>query len=106
MSGDNVTILCAIGVLVGAHILAENLLLCVTRCPFSIQSIRSNDNHMLIIVHYLQYSTGGGKGEEVGGQRSEVRGGHGPSRFWKKKKKTLLLFAISMTNKFLYIGPF
>ena len=54
---------------------------------------------MLIIVHYLQYSTGGGKGEEV-------RGGHGPSRFWKKKKKTLLLFAISMTNKFLYIGPF
>ena len=102
MSGDNVTILCAIGVLVGAHILEENLLLRVTCCPFSIQSIRSNDNHMLIIVHYLQYCTGGGKGGR--GRRSEVRGRHGPSRFWKKK--TLLLFAISMTNKFLYIGPF
>ena len=43
-----------------------------------------------------------GRGEEVGGQRSE--GAMAPLGF--EKKKTLLLFAISMTNKFLYIGPF
>ena len=90
MSGDNVTILCAIGVLVGAHILEENLLLRVTCCPFSIQSIRSNDNHMLIIVHYLQYSTGGGKGEEVGGQRSE--GAMAPLGFVKTKPFSFLQF--------------
>ena len=90
MSGDNVTILCAIGVLVGAHILEENLLLRVTCCPFSIQSIRSNDNHMLIIVHYLQYCTGGGKGEEVGGQRSE--GAMAPLGFEKKKPFSFLQF--------------